>query len=78
MVDPRAFIRKLLDIEMPDGSDVQDLAVKHGLLERRPLTAEQIADEDGPWHEYGCEEGDPWQFPTAAYLAWLEEGESDG
>lgn len=72
MFDPKAFIEEVLAVEMIDGGDVQALAVTHGLLVSRPLTAEQIA-EDGPWHEWGCKEGDGWLFPTDAYKAWIAQ-----
>jgi hypothetical protein len=70
--DPRDFIRELLAMEWPDGGDVQDLAEKYGILECRPLTAEQIADPKGPWHEYGAQQGDGWSDRTPAFTAWLD------
>lgn len=73
--DPQGFVRKIMQLSAEgldiDGSDFQDAAIKHGLIEERPLTAEQIVDDKGPWHEYGCDEGDLWNFWTEALKKWL-------
>ncbi len=78
--DPRGFIAKLLELADGcmdiDGGDFQEACQRFGILEERRLTAEQMADDDGLWHEYACMEGDLWLFKTSAYLAWAEQDAS--
>ena len=76
-MDIRGFVRELFDLTADgldiDGSDFEEAARKHGLIEQRALTAEQIADDAGPWHEYECKQGDPWNFRSPALIALLDK-----
>jgi hypothetical protein len=76
-INLQGFIGDLLELAHAsldiDGGDFQDIAIKHGLFTERPLTAEEVADDDGPWHEYGCEEGEPWLFHTEELKTFLKE-----
>lgn len=81
--DPRGFVREIMEraTSTLDAMDTDQLAEKYGLLEARPLTAEQIADKDGPWNvfwpdpEWPWEVGDEWCFWTDEFKAWLDERE---
>lgn len=74
-LDIRGFVKGIVDLQDHgsdlDGGDVYELTVKHGLAVERPLTAAEIADENGPWHEYGCREGDPWTFWAPEFQEFL-------
>ena len=73
--NPRWFVSDVMRMMREgcdvDGGDLQNAAERHGLLHERPLTVEEIADKDGPWHEFGCKEGDVWTFWTDDLKAWL-------
>jgi len=70
----RAFFRDLFEDWGADYmGDLQDLLCRHGLLERRPLTKDDL-DAGGSYD--GAGEGDDWLFPTPAFEAWLNQEES--
>lgn len=52
----RDLLRQVFDGYNPDGADIQELAVKHGLL---VLVKYDPKRHDGEGAEF-CEPGDPW------------------
>lgn len=74
-LDIRGFVERALELmangsEFSDG-DLEAAAIKHGLFDERPATAEDCETDWGQEHD--VEVGDPITSRSDALKAWLEE-----